>query len=125
MQVENIISAVGQQTTRNDTGLDSHTEARRDKQEAISSAAVASEITEQIKNLTQSELEKAIDSLNKYAGYGNFNINFARDDKTDSLVIKIVDRDTGETIRQIPPDQILRLRLHLREVLGLVFDYMA
>ncbi len=71
------------------------------------------------------ELEEAIESLREYAGWGNFNIGFHKDDVTDTLVIQITDRDSGEMVHQIPSDQILKLRGHLREVLGLVFDHMA
>jgi len=68
------------------------------------------------------EMEKTIDSLQEYAGWGNFNINFAMDDQSGSLVISIIDRDSGEVLRQIPPDEILTLRSHLRELLSEVFD---
>ncbi|MEZ5359431.1 MAG: flagellar protein FlaG [Candidatus Zixiibacteriota bacterium] len=75
--------------------------------------------------ISKDELEKAVESLSEYAGWGNFNIGFDTDDETDSMVITISDRDSGEIVRQIPPDQILKLRSHLQEVLGLVFDHMA
>jgi len=67
------------------------------------------------------DLEKTIESLRKFEGWGNFTIDFARDDQTGSLVISIVDRETGEVLRQIPPDQILSLRSHLQELLREVF----
>jgi flagellar protein FlaG len=76
-------------------------------------------------NLDVNDFEKTMESLKDYVGWGNFNIDFATDDQTGSMVIKIIDRDTGETLRQIPPDQILSLRSHLQEFLGLVFDHMA
>jgi flagellar protein FlaG len=66
-------------------------------------------------------LEKTIESLRKFEGWGNFTIDFARDDQTGSLVISIVDRETGEVLRQIPPDQILSLRSHLQKLLQEVF----
>ena len=68
------------------------------------------------------DLEKTIESLRKFEGWGNFTIDFARDDQTGSLVISIIDRETGEVLRQIPPDQILSLRSHLQELLRGVFD---
>ena len=69
-----------------------------------------------------SEAEQAVNSLLEYAGWGNFNIDFTKDDQTGSLVISIIDRDSGEVIRQIPPDEILTLRSHLQELLSEVFD---
>ena len=73
----------------------------------------------------ESQLAETVESLREYTGWGNFNIDFGRDEETNSLVIKIIDRDTGETLRQIPPDQLLNLKMHMQEVLGLVFDHMA
>jgi len=75
--------------------------------------------------LDKTDFEKTMESLKEYTGWGNFNIDFATDDQTGSIVIKIIDRDTGETLRQIPPEQILNLRSHLKEIQGLVFDHMA
>jgi uncharacterized FlaG/YvyC family protein len=71
------------------------------------------------------EMEKMIANLQEYAGWGNFNINFALDDQTGSLVISIIDRQTGEVLRQIPPDEILSLRSHLQELLKEAFAESA
>ncbi len=71
------------------------------------------------------EMEKIIANLRKYADWANFDINFALDDKTGTLVIRIVDRDTGEVRRQIPPDEILALRSHLQELLKDAFAESA
>jgi flagellar protein FlaG len=72
-----------------------------------------------------SDFEDTLEGLQEYAGWGNFNINFSEDDQTGSLIVKVVDRETGETIRQIPPEQILHLKSYLQDVLGQVFDHMA
>jgi flagellar protein FlaG len=75
--------------------------------------------------LSIGEVEKALKNLREYAGWGNFNIGFSIDDQTGSLIIKIIDRDTGEMLRQIPTDQILALRSHLQEMLKSVLDHLA
>lgn len=63
------------------------------------------------------EMEQVKANLQEYDGWGNFNIDFSLDDQTGSLVITIVDRDTGEVLRQIPADEILALRSHLQDVI--------
>ena len=77
------------------------------------------------KAVSNEAVKEAVDRLQEYAGIVNFNIGFDRDDETDTMVIKIIDRESGEMVHQIPPDQILKLRSHLRDVLGMVFDHMA
>ena len=75
--------------------------------------------------ISADRITDAIRSMKEYTGWGNFNINFEVDKDTQAMVVKIVDRETGETIRQMPPDELLKLKLHMQEVLGLVFDHLA
>jgi len=83
------------------------------------------EVTAGQTELSKSDIEEALSKLREYSGWGNFNIDFAQDDESGSTVIKIIDRDTGDTIRQIPPDQVIRLKTQLKETLGLIFDHLA
>ena len=71
------------------------------------------------------ELEKVVESLREFAGWGNFDIGFDRNEEINSVVITIVDRESGEVIKQIPPEEILRVKSQMREILGLVFDHLA
>jgi len=71
------------------------------------------------------DLDKVMESLRQYSGLGNFSIRFATDDQTGSLVVSVVDRETGEVLRQIPPDENLRLRSHLQTVLESVSNRSA
>ena len=40
-------------------------------------------------------------------------------------IIKVVDRETDEVIRQIPSEEVVRLRQRLEEVAGVLFDGSA
>lgn len=71
------------------------------------------------------KVDEIIEEMREFHGWGNFNIDFDLDDATNSMVVKIIDRDTGETLRQIPPDQVLKIKQHMRETLGLIFDHLA
>lgn len=75
--------------------------------------------------ISEDRLTDTIRSMKEYNGWGNFSINFEVDKETQTMVVKIVDRETGETIRQMPPDELLKLKLHMQEVLGLIFDHLA
>lgn len=56
--------------------------------------------------------EKLMDvSLNK-----NWGVNFSIDQQLDKTVIKIVDSETQETIRQIPSDEMLELNKRLQSL---------
>jgi len=43
----------------------------------------------------------------------------------DDIVVKVVDDDTGKVIRQIPPDDVLSIREHLKEMSGLLVKEKA
>ncbi len=56
---------------------------------------------------------------------GGFDVGFFKDEKTGKMVIRIIDRKSGEVRKQIPPDQILALMYRLQELQGLVLDQIA
>lgn len=92
---------------------------------AAPGAKAVSDLIKVQEDLGSEELDRVLEEMREFHGWGNFNIGFDRDSATHSLVVKIIDRDTGEILRQIPPDQILRIRQHMRETLGLIFDHLA
>lgn len=49
-------------------------------------------------------------------------LSFAVDEDTGETVINIVDNDSGEVIRQIPSDDILKLKKRMVEIQGLLLD---
>jgi len=55
------------------------------------------------------------------------NRKFAYDfhEATNRIVVKVVDRDTDEIIREIPPEQILRATEKMLELVGVLFDEKA
>ncbi len=45
-----------------------------------------------------------------------------RDELTGRIVFKSINRETGEIVRQIPSDELLKLAGHFRKQLGLLVD---
>ena len=43
-------------------------------------------------------------------------------EKTKDIMVKVVDTKTNETIREIPPQKIVDLVVHLCEIAGILFD---
>ncbi len=52
-------------------------------------------------------------------------LSFAVDEDTGETVINIVDNKSGEVIRQIPSDDVLKLKKKMVEIQGLVLDQTA
>jgi flagellar protein FlaG len=49
-------------------------------------------------------------------------VRFEQDDKAHQLVVKIVDRETQEVVRQVPAEELLSLRQALTEFRGNFVD---
>jgi flagellar protein FlaG len=71
------------------------------------------------------EIKQDIDAINTQLKSMNSSIQFVIDGKSNDVVIKIVDNDTGKVIRQIPSDDVLRMREHLKEMTGLLVEERA
>jgi len=65
----------------------------------------------------QSVKHDAISKLESLPQLVERNLEFRVDDETGQQVIRVVDGDTGELIRQIPPEQILRVISQAQETL--------
>ncbi len=61
------------------------------------------ELLQQIKSLTEE---------------GTYSVHFERDERADQLVVKIIDRETSETIRQVPAEELLELSAMLEDMRG-------
>ncbi len=73
----------------------------------------------------RNQVNRVVESLNELADSLKRRIEFSIDDKTGQTVITIVDQDSDRVIRQIPPEELMRLAAHLREVQGLIIDSEA
>lgn len=49
-------------------------------------------------------------------------LQFDVDDSSQTIIVRVVNRTTGEVIRQIPPEDLLRLSQRLEDLQGVLFD---
>ncbi|HIQ24541.1 MAG TPA: flagellar protein FlaG [Persephonella sp.] len=75
-----------------------------------------------IEEITPEKINNAVNDLNKKLELLNSQLRIETDEDTGIQVIKIVDKDTKEVIRQIPPEAVLKVAKYLNEVAGLLFD---
>ncbi|MDL1963997.1 MAG: flagellar protein FlaG [Deltaproteobacteria bacterium] len=62
------------------------------------------------------ELEHDINTIH------NVGLEFSMHEESGRDVIKVVEKDSGNLIRQIPPDEVLELITRMGDVLGILFD---
>jgi flagellar protein FlaG len=73
--------------------------------------------------LTQEQLQSITDELNKAMQMVGTKLSFSVDKATKKTVIKVFDSQTGELIRQIPPEDMLEASQRITELVGILFDH--
>lgn len=74
---------------------------------------------------TRKELEQALEEVNQRMQSNGRSLAFSLDEKADRLVIKVTNSKTGEVVRQIPDETILRIAHSLEELKGALYDESA
>lgn len=72
-------------------------------------------------NVNMRELEKAVDKANKVFNEST-HLKFEIHDKTKDIMIKIVNDETGEVVKEIPPKKILDMVAKMCEIAGIIVD---
>lgn len=65
-------------------------------------------------------LQGAVQKLNDYVAPALQTIQFAIDDDTDRMVVKVVDTETQKVLRQVPNEEVLAISKTLDKLRGLV-----
>ena len=93
-----------------------------------STARVAADLSEQKSHSAQSieklreRLERTIESLNVDLELSETNLNFRVDKISDRVLVAVVNEDTGETVRQVPAEAILKVAHNIEALKGILFD---
>lgn len=70
-------------------------------------------------------LSQAVRNLNEYVQSINREIRFSVDEDSGMTVVKVVDPNSGDVIRQIPADEVLAVAHHLEQAQGLILRAKA
>jgi flagellar protein FlaG len=69
--------------------------------------------------------EEILDKIKQISEDGLYSVRFEKNEEIDELVVKLVDRQTDEVIRQIPPEAILGIKANLREYAGNIVNRVS
>ncbi|NVK43063.1 MAG: flagellar protein FlaG [Oceanospirillaceae bacterium] len=73
-------------------------------------------------SLSVEETEHIVESLNNAAQMQQRNLNFRIDDNNGRTVIKVIDSQTDDVIKQIPSEEVMTLVNHMQDMQSLLFD---
>jgi len=76
---------------------------------------------DQDKGSDKERVKAIVDRLNHMSRVLDRKIQFEVASETEDVVVKIVDRETGQTIRQIPPQELVNLASRMEEIHEIIF----
>lgn len=71
---------------------------------------------------SQVQPEELLQQIKGLTEEGLYSVRFENDERTNDLVVRIVDRETNETIRQVPAEEVLELRVIMDDLRGNIVD---
>jgi flagellar protein FlaG len=72
--------------------------------------------------LQPGELAKVVDQMNQTARVFNQTLQFAMNQDSRHIVIRVIDTVSGEVLREIPPEKMMAAAASMEAVLGLLLD---
>jgi flagellar protein FlaG len=67
------------------------------------------------------ELQDTVNDLNDLVQKMHREVRFSVDDDSGEMIVKVIDRETEKVVRQIPSEEVMRLRQRLEEAAGAIF----
>lgn len=68
------------------------------------------------------QLKPAVDLANKMLFKNNTHLKFEIHEKTKEVMVRIVRDDTGEVVKEVPPEKMLDMVAKIWETLGILVD---
>jgi len=105
-------------------------ESLADVRQQTKDLSVSAEIKEQdFFDISAEQIESAVSQLSEFVQTNNKQLNFSVDEGSDKQVVKVIDTESGEVIRQIPTEEVLKLSERLQDLqievgtaVGLLFN---
>lgn len=76
----------------------------------------------EVEYLSSGDMDKLKENLNEALEPINIKLNFTEDRESGQWVVKVLNRENSEVIRQIPPEALLKMAKRMEELNGLFVD---
>lgn len=119
-----IPSVPGAQPVGNDLG----TNLRQAQSRQASSSGIAVDPMRApgaTQKVEKEQLEQAVKEVQDFVATVNQNLEFSVDDDTGRTVIKVIDRQTEQILRQIPSEEMLQIAKALGKLNGILVQQQA
>lgn len=94
--------------------------SKLDARQRDGSGAVKASDRETVEKLTE-----AVDKINEMMQNGKQTLTFQLDEESERMVIRVMDAQTKEVVRQIPSEETLKFAKYVDGLVGLIFNKKA
>jgi flagellar protein FlaG len=67
--------------------------------------------------VSTADMKTAVEQMKDFAQVMSRQLQFSVDDDSGKTVVRVLDKDSGDVIRQIPSEEVLSLARHMRELM--------
>lgn len=71
------------------------------------------------------ELEQAVKTLNNTMKDYQTELRFEMHEKSGEIMVKVISREDGSVIREIPPEKVLEMVGYFKKILGIMVDKLV
>lgn len=72
--------------------------------------------------ISKEDVEAMVEALKDLTETLQTKLNFSVDAGTNNIVVKVIDKDTNEVIKQIPPESLLELQEKMQDLTGFLLS---
>lgn len=94
-----------------------------DEQKNTTTPTAASRIEVSETELSPEKLEKVVQQLQDFMGEMNRSLQFKVDEDSGRNVIKVIDKESGDLVKQYPSEEVLGIVAKLAEATGVLVDF--
>ena len=74
------------------------------------------------RQLDRATAEKITEAIQQFVSSMDVKLNFQIHDGTGTIMVRVINEETGDLIREIPPSQILDLAARIDQMIGALFE---
>ncbi len=108
------ITPVAETNNRNNVKAEKAEKAVKEEEKVVSS--------EDLKKHENIDIGEAMERVSGTAQLFNREIQLKVEDDIDMVIVKIIDSDTKEVIRQLPPEELVELSKNAKDLKGLLIN---
>ncbi|MFE5324108.1 flagellar protein FlaG [Paenibacillus sp. NPDC056579] len=121
MDIQSLANNVGMSAKKMESSSNVGGEEAATKQVQASTTELLHKNKQQL-SIAEEAIVKAIEKANKALAGVEKSFQYSVHEKTGDIIVKVINQDTKEVIREIPPEKLIDLVVKLQEISGVIID---